>query len=115
MKLDKLYRITVFVPEEEQIKNIIKSVLSIDPLDVGAYEEVFFKSSVGQEHFKQKPNSIHYKSEETSHFDLESYKVEFSIKRDETHLEKILIKIKDAHPWEEPVIQIYEVIETRFS
>ena len=44
---------------------------------------------------------------------LDEVRLEFSVPHDAGLMAQVVEAMADLHPWEEPVIQVYEILETR--
>lgn len=113
--LKKMYRITVYVPPSH-LEEIIRSITSSIPLRYGNYDSVMWWSGEGTEQFRPLGDSKPSEGESGALSRLPSVMLQFSLPHDTQVLEAV---INDAiipfHPWEEPVIQVQEILATRTS
>jgi len=113
--LKKMYRITLFVPPSH-LEILVDSVIKTNPLRYGNYDSVVWWSSVGVEQFRPLDSALPTEGSSNIKEKLPSVMVQFSLPHDENMLEKVIKEgIISVHPWEEPVIQIHEVMATRTS
>ena len=107
-----VYRVVTFVPVEH-LEAVKQAVLGADPLEYGNYQAVCWTSVPGIEQFvpNEKACPSSGKTDEFSH--VRSVRFEFSIPLRHESLRDVLAAIQKAHPWEEPVIYVTEVMETR--
>ncbi|MGI8314176.1 hypothetical protein [Halobacillus mangrovi] len=113
MKLIQIYRIRTFVVPE-YLDKVVHGVLAIDDLRYGNYKNVIWNSEGGIEQFVPSENSIPKEGTIGETTKVNSLKVEFSIPRDEELLAKIIEEgIYPHHPWDEPVVQVIEALESR--
>ena len=122
MKLVETYYFKVVVPigyEDEILDSIVKVV----PLTWGNYDRLASISSPkklqGRVLSGANPNLVsrdgpNIVAEEGVLIQSECVTVEFSIPRDDTLMRSVIEDgIFPAHPWEEPVVFVYPVLETR--
>lgn len=113
--LKKMYRITVYVPPSH-LEDLIGSITDRISLRYGNYDSVMWWSCEGTEQFRPLGESRPSEGERGGVSRLPSVMLQFSIPHDSQILEAV---INDAiipfHPWEEPVIQVQEILATRTS
>ncbi|SDJ52637.1 hypothetical protein [Salimicrobium halophilum] len=113
MKLKEIYRVKVFVVPD-YVEKVRNGVLTVDQLQVGNYENVCWRSQPGIEHFVPTSGAVPTEGEAGEATEVESVRLEFSIKRDEALLRQVIEEgIYPNHPWDEPVIQVSEELEAR--
>lgn len=110
-----MYRVSLFVPPSH-LERLVDSIMNIDPLRYGNYDSVVWWSSEGTEQFRPLDSALPAQGSSNTKEKLPSVMVQFSLPYDENILEKVIKEgIIPVHPWEEPVIQIHEVMATRTS
>lgn len=110
-----VYRIVTFIPPE-RVEKVIRGVVKVTSLRYGNYDQVTWQSAEGIERFRPLNGSQPTAGKEGIVSLEKSIKLEFSVPRDNELLEKVIQEgIIPTHPWEEPVILIYEVRETRIQ
>lgn len=113
MKLVPVYRVKTFVIPE-YLDRVIEGVLNIDELIYGNYKNVAWQSNGGVEQFVPSEKSIPTEGNLGERTRVTSYRLEFSIPRDDDLLTKVIEQgIYPNHPWDEPVVQVSEEFETR--
>lgn len=113
--LKKMYRITLFVPPSH-LEGILENIMAINPLKYGKYDSVMWWSNEGTEQFRPLDGAVPAKGETNTVSRLPSVMVQFSLPHDDEVLNRVIMEgIIPFHPWEEPVIQIHEILATRVS
>jgi len=113
MKLKQSYRITTFVPPDS-LQAVIDSINNAVVLSYGKYDHVLWHSSPGIEQYRPLKGANPTEGKVGVVTSVDSIKLEFSIPHDEKILERAINEgIKPRHPWEEPVILVSEIFETR--
>ncbi|MEM9160690.1 MAG: hypothetical protein AAGB46_16700 [Verrucomicrobiota bacterium] len=113
MKLVKSYRISTFVPTDK-LESVIAQVNQVVTLGYGNYDNVLWFSNPGTERYRPLSGSNPTEGKRGEISSVPSVKLEFSLPFDRNALERAIeLGIKKAHPWEEPVIIIDEVLEPR--
>lgn len=113
MRLIPIYRIKTYVVPEH-LNEVIEGVLMIDELKYGNYKHVAWHSDNGFEQFMPAKNAAPTEGEHGQKSKVSSIRIEFSIPKDEALLKRIIEEgIYPNHPWDEPVIQVSEELETR--
>ncbi|GGF14581.1 hypothetical protein GCM10010954_11500 [Halobacillus andaensis] len=113
MKFVDIYRVKTFVVPE-YVDLVMQGILSIDDLKVGNYRNVMWQSKDGMEQFVPSDESVPTEGEVGEKTTVTSFRIEFSIPRDEALLRKVIEEgIYPNHPWDEPVIQVSEEKEAR--
>jgi hypothetical protein len=98
----------------EYVESILQGVVKVNPLLYGKYSKVAYQSEEGIEQFVPLEGSNATKGEINKLYKGKSVRIEFSIDKNDKILEKVIQEgIMKNHPWEEPVIIISEVWETR--
>lgn len=111
-----MVRVVTFVPPKA-LYSVIRSVMRVARLAYGSYEHVLWHSRPGREYFTPTA-AAHPTVGKANIVSAEpSVRLEFSVPdsaEDLTTVRRIIEEgIIPAHPWEEPVIHYYRVIETR--
>ncbi|MBA2175888.1 hypothetical protein H0266_13405 [Halobacillus locisalis] len=113
MKLVHVYRVKTYVVPEH-LDQVVKGILEVDELQVGHYKNVMWRSTDGVEQFVPSEEAVPTKGTAGERTTVTSFRLEFSIPRDESLLRKIIKEgIYPNHPWDEPVIQVSEELEAR--
>jgi hypothetical protein len=114
MKLKKAYRIVTFLPVGEEYITVCEMIRVLnEKFDIayGKYRDVaYYSTGVEQYEPCNGANPAHGRNGELTK--VESVRLEISIPDDAVLLEKIIEELCVLHPWEEPVVQAYEVLET---
>jgi len=102
------YRVVVFVPETA-LERFINTISPEIPSFLGPYDHVVWWSGRGTEQFRPLEGA-HQAAGETGEIDREpSRRVEVSFPYDKIALKQFVEEIiVPAHPWEKPVVYIYE-------
>lgn len=112
-ELTSVYRIVTFVPPQYE-RVVMDAILAVDPLCYGKYSGVSWSSTPGTEHFLPEPDSQPTSGEIGVVSKEPSVRLEFSIPVNSLkHLMDVVTTLVKSHPWQEPVVQIYSVQETR--
>lgn len=112
MKLMDCYRVVTTVPTEG-LEKLIDAVCDSGLLEYGNYGDVLWFSSVGTGQFRPLEGANPTIGGIGERERVQENRIEFSILRDESNLEKLIDIIINAHPYEEPAIHIMETKETR--
>jgi hypothetical protein len=108
MILQRMYRITTFVPPEH-VDALIEGIEREVPLRYGLYDRAAWWSAVGVEQFRPLPGANPTFGEVGRTERVPTVRIEFVIPRDSELLNRFLIKgLIPHHPWEEPAIFIDE-------
>ncbi|WP_171179044.1 hypothetical protein [Ruegeria sp. HKCCD8929] len=102
------YRILVQVPEPD-CDAVLQAILSYDPLPYGDYDRVAFATS-GTQQFRSLPGGANAAAETV--VKVPCLELSVFTRADPEKLEQILRATYDAHPYEEPVIQIVPAFRT---
>ena len=105
------YFICVYVIPDK-VEEIVRAVKQIDDLLYGDYKWVHWISDEGTEYYNVTKSAGKDVPEDQVNSNP-TVKLEFSIKSDEELLHKLLDKIIEVHPWDEPVIRVSKIKETR--
>jgi hypothetical protein len=109
----RVYRVVTFVPTD-YLEQVLESVLRIDALTYSQYDRLAWWSSEGTEQFRPLAEAQPTVGSSGEVARVRSIRLELSIARDLALLERIVEEgIRPQHPWKEPVIVVYEAIETR--
>ena len=113
MPLELVYRIVVFVPEED-VSRLLEGVLRVTSLSKGRYDRVAFRSSLGTEQYRPLEGAHPASGEIGRLHRSPSVRLEFSIPRDRGLLDRVLEEgVVANHSWEEPVVVVTESMERR--
>ncbi|HEY8052582.1 MAG TPA: hypothetical protein VIE42_07230 [Steroidobacteraceae bacterium] len=108
MVLNRMYRITTFVPPEH-LDALLEGVGRETPLQYGQYEQSAWWSAVGVEQFRPMPGAKPTCGEVGRTERVPTVRVEFAIPRDPDLLVRVLTRgLIPHHPWEQPAIFIDE-------
>ncbi len=104
--MDKVYRVTVFVPPA-QLDALIASITRVLPDNGSYYGEGFWWSSPGVEQFRSLEGSNPASGTVGELSRLDSVELKFLLPRNEKLLQQVIDEgIRPAHPWEVPVITV---------
>ena len=103
-------RILVQVPVTDADR-VLEAIVASDPLSWGDYDRVSFISSCGEQRFRSLPGGVNAPTGDVVVVECVEIQV-FTTARG-ADLERLLVSIYDAHPYEEPVIQLMEATRTR--
>lgn len=106
------YRIKVYVIED-CVEKVLSAVQRVTSLKYGNYDGVSWSSHPGIERCTPREGSNTWGGTIDAPFSIASVQVEFSIPRDKQLLSQVVEMIFETHPWDEPVISIFESTETR--
>ncbi|MDO8622255.1 MAG: hypothetical protein Q7R80_03425 [bacterium] len=108
------YRITTFVPTR-YVPRVLKAVLGVVPLAYGReYDRVAWWSVPGTEQYRPLAGSRPRSGKPGRQSRVRSIALTFSIPRNRTLLARVVRDgIMPTHPWDEPVIVVSRVVETR--
>ncbi|OIN09146.1 hypothetical protein [Oceanisphaera psychrotolerans] len=106
------FRIKVYVIEE-CVEKVLNAVQRVTNLKYGNYDGVSWCSHPGVERCTPREGSDTWGGSIGEPFFIGSIQIEFSIPRDKELLSKVVEMIFESHPWDEPVISIFESVETR--
>lgn len=113
MKIKLAYRVVTFVPPD-RVEDVIQGVIKVAPLRYGQYEHVLWRSAPGRGQNRPVTGARPRAGEVGTLFEGDSTRLEFSIPRDKNLMERVLSEgVLAVHPYEEPVVLVYEVLETR--
>lgn len=112
-RLKKAYRIVTFLPVGESYisaPDMVAALNSAFPINYGNYTDVAWYG-MGTEQFRplQGSNPTHGQANELA--SIPSVRLEISLPHDDALASQIVDVIASMHPWEEPVVQVYEVLE----
>jgi hypothetical protein len=111
LRIEAGYRVLIQVPENHVV-DLLEAVSVIDPLAYGHYDRVSFRSTPGLQNFRPRPGARGGAFSDT--FEVPCLELSFLVSDDRPKLGRILEALYQAHPYEEPVILIQEVLSTRF-
>lgn len=114
IKTHTIYRIVIFLPTGENFittHDFLEKLNEAVPISYGDYDSVAYYSA-GTERFRPLKGANPTSGKIGQVTELPSTRVEISIPRDEALLDQTMQVIMQLHPWEKPVLQIYEAIET---
>ena len=105
------YLMRIQVPAEN-VEAVLEAIREVVPLKYGRYEKVAFRHNAGTQQFKPLEGSC---SGETALQVVSCDEVSFTLPKDDGILRDVIEAIFGTHPYEEPVIQIQEILSTRFK
>lgn len=105
-------RINVYVIED-CVEKVLSAVQKVTNLKYGNYDGVSWSSYPGIERCTPRAGSDTWGGSIDNPFSIDSIQIQFSIPRDQELLSDVVEAVFDSHPWDEPVISIFESIETR--
>lgn len=103
MKLQPLYRITVFVPPVH-LQALKAGILAVDDLAAGGYSHGMWESAPGQEQFRVQEGTASAVGVASELVRESSVRLEFCIPRDHGRLQRLLDAIAAHHPWNTPAV-----------
>ena len=108
MVLQKMYRITTFIPPEH-VDGLLDGVSREVPLQYGHYDQSAWWSAVGVEQFRPMPGANPTFGEIGRTERVPTVRIEFAIPRDAELLTRFLTRgLIPHHPWQEPAIFVDE-------
>jgi len=108
MRLQPVYRVTVFVPPG-QLRALQEGILAVDPLRFGDYDHGMWTSAPGEEQFRPLAGAAPAAGRIGELSRLPSVRLEFVLPRDPALLERVLEQgVRAHHPWEAPAIFVDE-------
>ena len=105
------YLMRVQIPSEN-VDEVLDAVIGCSSLEYGNYEHVAFRHTPGTQQFKPKVGSSSGALEKVC---IACEEVSFTLPKDEDVLRQVIEAIFEVHPYEEPVIQIQEILTTRYK
>jgi len=117
--MQECYRVVIYTPqpnkEKDYVQELIDEISKYTTLRVGDFANVFYVSAEGTERSMQLASAAKYVYGELIHefYHAPSYRMEFSIPRDEHLLANIYRAIYNVHPWGECMVEIHEINEFR--
>ncbi len=110
MRLQPVYRITVFVPPAD-LAALQAGICAVDPLQAGRYDRAMWVSAPGEEQFRPLPGAQPALGAIGELVRTPTVRLEFAIARDRQLLERIVEHgIRPYHPWEVPAIFVDEAL-----
>jgi hypothetical protein len=106
MNLRPLYRVTVFVPRDH-FEQLLAAVHAALPQSTSSYDHLAWWSDA-TEQFRPRDGAHPTRGEIGTVERVASVRLELSIARDETTLDRLLTAIRQNHPWEEPAVFVDE-------
>jgi hypothetical protein len=108
MKLQAVYRVTVYVPPAH-VQRVVDAICAVDDLRIAGYEYVLWTSALGTEQFRPLPGATPTQGEVGELTRAPTVRVEFCIARDPERLRRVIEQgIRPSHPWEIPAIFVDE-------
>jgi hypothetical protein len=107
MRLQPVYRITVYVPPET-LETVLIAAEEAAPMRLGRYEGVAHWSAEGTERFRPMAGAAPTVGTPGVESRVPTALLEIAIPRDDDLLERVLQAVVAAHPWEEPAIFVDE-------
>jgi hypothetical protein len=114
MSLETAYRVTTFVPPEH-LERVLAAIVAETPLAYGRYDQVAWWSAVGTEQFRPLPGAAPTVGQAGAVERGKTVRLEFVLGRDADSLQRVVDRLADAHPWEEPAVIVDEVLINRCS
>jgi len=115
MRLQRLYRITVFVPPAH-LQALQDGICAVEPLGDARYAQVMWSSAPGVEQFLPLPGATPAQGQVGVLSRLPTVRLEFAIPRDPQRLARVLREgVRAHHPWECPAIFIDETEQPVFD
>ena len=114
IKTHAIYRIVIFLPIGDTFittHDFLEKLNKAVPTSYGNYDSVAYYAA-GTERFRPLDGASPTSGTIGQVTELPSTRIEISIPRNEDLLENTMQVIMRLHPWEKPVLQIYEAIET---
>ncbi|MCD7100026.1 hypothetical protein [Stenotrophomonas sp. MMGLT7] len=110
MRLEPVYRITVFVPPEH-LERLKRGILAVDPLGAGHYDQVMWTAAPGEEQFRPLAGADPALGRIGEVARAPSVRLEFAIARDRQLLQRMIEQgIHAHHPWEVPAVFVDEAL-----
>lgn len=103
------YQVRVQIPPEN-VEEVLHAVLQVEPLEYGDYQKVAFRHRQGTQQFEPTANAC---SGKLGLIQVPCDEVSFVIPHNQETLSCVIEAVFDAHPYEEPVIQIQSILSTR--
>ncbi|WP_312914381.1 hypothetical protein [Stenotrophomonas sp.] len=102
MKLQPVYRITVFVPPAD-LARLKQGILAVDDLAAGGYAEGMWESAA-DEQYRVLPGTRSVQGQGGERVQQPTVRLEFCIARDAQRLQRLLHAIAAHHPWNTPAV-----------
>ncbi|MEP2718798.1 hypothetical protein [Pseudophaeobacter sp.] len=96
-------RVLVQVPQPAA-SQVLQAILAVEPLQWGDYDQVAFTTKAGTQQFRVLPQARNAATDQA--VTVACVELQVFVPRRGQALEPVLRAIYDAHPYEEPVIQI---------
>jgi len=103
---EKVYKIVTYVPEEYALR-VRNAMFESGAGHIGNYDECSF-SSIGTGTFRPLPNANPFIGTQNIRASVKEVKIEAILR--ERNLQKVLSNLRKAHPYEEPAIDVYEIL-----
>lgn len=107
--LDAGTRVLVQVPEMD-VERLLAAIVAVVPLAWGDYDQVAFTTSAGVQQFRSVGTGRNRATAGPERVPCTEVQIFVPLKGEE--LDPVLRAIYDAHPYEEPVIQLVEAIRS---
>ena len=101
----------VQIPPDD-VSKVVASIVKIDPLKYGNYEQVIFRHHTGTQQFRPLDGSRLGESE-LVHIPCDE--ISFVVPKHDETVRNVVEAIHDSHPHEEPVIIIHQVLRSQFK
>jgi hypothetical protein len=102
-RLVPAYIVAVNVPSGAAEK-VLREITNSVPLQYGNYDRVAFRSATGLEQFRPLNGSKAGKQAEIT--EVPTTRITFAIPQDSETLRRVIAAVRNAHPYEEPVVQV---------
>ena len=108
MKLDPVYRVSVYVPPAH-VERVIDAICAVDDLRIGTYEHVLWTSAPGSEQFRPLAGATPTQGDVGQLTRTPTVRIEFCMPRDPERLRRVIDEgIRPSHPWHVPAIFVDE-------
>ncbi len=112
-KLTSTLRLSIYCPEND-VDNVVAGIKQVTKLKYDNYEGVYWKTT-GYEQFVPGDDTTPTSGEKGISSSYKSIKLELAIPGDSELLDEVLLKIKENHSWETPVIFVTRTEAVTFT
>ncbi|MBX2869560.1 MAG: hypothetical protein KTR18_12835 [Acidiferrobacterales bacterium] len=103
-KLTSIIQLSIYCPEGD-VENVVRGIKKVTNLKYDKYEGVYWKTT-GYEQFVPGENAMPTQGDKGVISSNKSVKLEIGIPGDSELLDAVLLKVKENHSWETPVIYV---------
>ncbi|MBN2858457.1 MAG: Nif3-like dinuclear metal center hexameric protein [Candidatus Delongbacteria bacterium] len=103
VEINELYKLVAFCPEGSE-EGIMKAIDSEGGATIGRYDHCYF-STPGTGNFRPGPGTVPFVGKESKIESVKEIRIETVVQ--EWNKDKVASAVKSAHPYEEPVIDLY--------